>query len=91
MTYTHVFFHVTVNRFSSRSHYEEKHGQSINDELILSLVRQLDGQSFRPETQSNEFNYFATNIEYQGKRFKLVWLLEKEQIYVGIINAHRRS
>lgn len=29
-------------------------------------------------------------IDLNGKLYKLVWLLEDDQIYIGVVNAHRR-
>lgn len=29
-------------------HYEERHADSVNDEVILGLVIQLDGRTFKP-------------------------------------------
>lgn len=29
-------------------------------------------------------------MKYQGKRYKLVWLLEKDKMYIGVVNAYRR-
>lgn len=72
-------------------HYEEKHGESINDELILTLVRKLDGVIQLPDDEEDGFRYFATLIEIDKKQYRLIWLLEDEQIYIGIINAFRDS
>ena len=71
------------------SHYEAKHGDSIDDQLILRLVKKLDGRLELPVEQDSEFNYFATLLELDGKQYRLIWLLEEEAIYVGVINAYR--
>lgn len=44
------------------SHYEEKHRASVNDEIILDLVRALGGLEF-PVTGTDEegFEYFKTD------------------------------
>ena len=31
------------------THYKEKHGDTIDDQLILELVRLIDGERFEPE------------------------------------------
>lgn len=73
------------------SHYEEKHAESISDEVILKLVRDLDGREFEPEDEDPPYAYFTTDkMELNGKLYKLVWLLEDEQIYIGVVNAYRR-
>ena len=72
-------------------HYEEKHAASINDEIILRLVRTLDGETVEALERRPPYSYFVRDrIELDGKFFKLVWLLEDDQIHIGIVNAHRR-
>mgnify|MGYP006910923647 FL=1 len=72
-------------------HYEEKHAESVNDEIILNLVKTLDGKIFEPDDEKMPYFYFVTDkIEVNGKFYKLVWLLEDQEIYIGVINAYRR-
>ncbi len=72
-------------------HYEDKHAETISDELILELVKTLDGESFEPEEEDAPFLYFTKDkIEHGGKLYRLVWLLETNEIYIGIVNAYRR-
>jgi len=72
-------------------HYEKKHSESINDEIILELVKTLDGKVFEPDQASPPYSYFKQDrIEHNAKFYKLIWLLEEKQIYVGVINAYRR-
>lgn len=86
---------ITVNRVEISvviidSHYEEKHGDHIDDELIIELVRLLDGRIELPEAEDeNGFSYFVTLLEFEEKQYRLVWLLEQGEIYIGIINAFR--
>ena len=50
------------------AHYEEKHSESITDEIILALVAKLDGRTFDSDDQDDEYEYFKTDpIEYDGK------------------------
>lgn len=73
------------------SHYEEKHSESVNDDIILNLVKTLDGQRFEPEDIKSPYSYFVTDgVEHQGKLYRLIWLLEDDHIYIGVINAYRR-
>jgi hypothetical protein len=74
-------------------HFEEKHGGSINDELILRLVRLLDGVRLEPEKRDERsgFAFFATPVELDGKAYKLIWVIPPEQSYLGVRNAFRRS
>lgn len=72
-------------------HYEEKHAASISDELILELVKTLDGQVFEPDDVSPPYSYFRTEgIEFNGRSYRLIWLLEDGHIYIGVVNAYRR-
>jgi hypothetical protein len=70
-------------------HYEDKHRNSINDSLILDLVKELDGRRELPDTKAGRYSYFATLIELSGKNYRLIWLLEDHSIYVGVVNAYR--
>lgn len=72
-------------------HYEKKHGASITDEIILKLVKTLDGEIIEPDTEDPPYSYFSQDrIELGGKFYKLVWLLEDNELYVGVVNAYRR-
>ncbi len=72
-------------------HYEEKHAESITDDIILKLVQTLNGETVVPDSESPPYSYFVTDqIELDGKFYKLIWLLEDEQIYIGVVNAYRR-
>ena len=72
-------------------HYEEKHAESINDQIILELVKFLDGKIFEPDDEKGPYSYFVTDkIELENKQYKLIWLLEDHEIYIGVINAYRR-
>jgi len=85
---------ITVNKIKIvqvviDAHYAEKHSASINDELILSLVRDLDGRREVPEAKKGRYSYFATLIEQNEKFYRLIWLLEDHSIYIGVVNAYR--
>jgi hypothetical protein len=70
-------------------HYEEKHHSYMSDELILKLIKQLDGREELPETKTDRYAYFATLIEFEEKKYRLIWLLEDHAIYIGVVNAYR--
>jgi hypothetical protein len=73
------------------SHYEEKHKDSISDEIIIGLIKNLSYQVFIPAAEShNGWEYFKTQPIYYGKKaYRLIWLTHKNEIYVGIRNAFR--
>jgi hypothetical protein len=72
-------------------HYEEKHSESITDDVILALVAKLDGKTFDTDDRDEEFEYFKTDpIEHDGKNYRLIWLLKNDCMFIGVINAYRR-
>ena len=81
-----------ISRVVIDPHYEIKHSRSINDETILALVKLLDGRRFDPEKEIDDFQYFVSDrLSYKGKNYKLIWILEKNEIYIGVVNAYRRK
>ena len=71
-------------------HYELKHRGSVDDELILKLVKLLNGGVFPPVEVKDGFEYYVTDqLKLDGKSYKLIWLLEDSHLYIGIVNAHR--
>ncbi len=70
-------------------HYELKHSEHINDELILSLVALLDGSENLPEEVKGSFNYFVKILVFKSRAYRLVWLLEEGKLYIGVVNVFR--
>lgn len=66
----------------------DKHSD-ITDDVILDLVRELDGAEQRPDDTNPPFEFFVSRIEIYGKQYRLVWLLEDNQLYIGIVTAFR--
>ena len=72
-------------------HYEIKHSGTVTDELILDLVAQLDGGDFSPEAVVDSFEYYtADNFIVHEKKYRLVWLIERDELFIGAVNAYRR-
>lgn len=73
-------------------HYSEKH-KTISDELIIQLVGQLHGQSFRPDSVSKDgYEYYAEDkMILKSKLYKLIWTLKVGDNFIGIINCYRRD
>lgn len=70
-------------------HYEEKHSDHINDELILKLVEKLNGRFELPVDSEDNFKYYVTILYLDSKSYRLIWLIEDQKIYIGIVNAFR--
>ena len=80
-----------INKVIIDSHYEMKHASNISDKIILDLVKTLDGERHEPDEVDPPYVYFVKDgIQHLGKRYKLIWLLEDHQIYIGVVNAYRR-
>jgi hypothetical protein len=69
------------------SHYETNH-PDITDQLILELVRLVDGSESDPVGENYEFKYFAETLTWQGKTYRIV-LTYCEEDFLGVINAFR--
>ena len=71
-------------------HYEEKHSD-IDDALILELVKKLDGKEFKPEERDGDWEFFMVDdLDYESKKYRLVWCMREHAIFIGVINAFRR-
>jgi hypothetical protein len=82
---------IMVNRFSLIHIMKKKHAGTVTDEIILEWVKTLNGLEIEPVKVDEPFSYFESDrIEYRGKSYKLIWLLEMGQRYIGIVNAYRR-
>ncbi|GEM_PF-1637497 len=67
----------------------DKHSDHINDELILDLVRLLDGRNYSSVKESDNFEYFVSQIIAKSRNYRLIWLLETEEVYIGVITAFK--
>lgn len=84
---------ITFNRIVIGTHYEEKHKASMNDGIILGLVKNLNGRNFLPEAISESgFKYFVNDPwSFDGKWYRLIWLIPPDESYLGVRNAFRRK
>jgi hypothetical protein len=80
---------VNISQVVISSHYELKHADSIDDLLILHMVSKLDGVEEIPEAEEGIYVYFVSLIKIKNKQYRLIWLLEHNKSYIGIINAYR--
>lgn len=71
-------------------HYENKH-PDINDEIILKLVRTLDGNDYDIEERKDDWEFYMLDrIPLEDKFYRLVWCLKDGALFIGIINCFRR-
>ena len=68
----------------------DKH-KDITDDVILDLVRELDGAEQPPDDTKAPFEYFVSRIKIYERSYRLVWLLEDNQLYIGIVTAFREK
>jgi hypothetical protein len=70
-------------------HYKQKH-PDISDELILELVKMLDGLRLNFDSENFAFEYYKEeSLVYNNQPYRLVFLIPKGEDYLGIINAFR--
>lgn len=84
---------IKISQLIIDPHYLLKHGDSVSDEVIIDLVKMLDGREFSPDKLgSNGFLYFVEDrMKYCGKTYKLIWLLKDDEIFIGVVNCYRRD
>lgn len=74
-------------------HYEAKHSRSVSDGLILDLINHsLDGCEFEYVSRTPDgHEYFTVEpIYFDGKPYRLVWVLFPMSASLGVINCFRR-
>lgn len=77
----------SVNRVLVDDHVR-KH-KDVTDDLILDLVKQLDGTDNLPDDVKGNFHYFVNLLESEGKQYRIVWLFEKGKLYLGVVTVYR--
>jgi hypothetical protein len=72
-------------------HYEIAHPE-INDELILKLAQRLQIGLYEPELMREDgYSFFVSDVWFEDKPYRLVWVTPPDQSYLGIRTAFRRS
>ena len=70
-------------------HYKLKHPE-VNDEIILGLISKLNKIKRIPVKVLDTYSYFVEEpIYYERKPYRLIFLIEKNESYIGVINAFR--
>lgn len=86
-----VFDRKHFNEIWIDPHYEEKHSDSITDDLILALVQKLGGKTAEPHAEANGFRYYEIEVSYQQRLYRLILVRPADDSYLGIRNTYRRS
>ena len=76
-----------INQIIIDDHVDKHIG--ITDTLIWRLVKMLNGVEQRPDDFKSPYEYYVTLLEFEQKQYRLVWLLEEHESYIGIITAYR--
>ncbi|MBI3793669.1 MAG: hypothetical protein HY280_02945 [Nitrospinae bacterium] len=70
-------------------HYKGKHPY-LDDQMILEMLKGLDGQNFPFEEIHGDFSYFkAEPVFFDGKPYRLILLLSETDNFLGVVNAFR--
>lgn len=67
-----------IDKIVISPHHEKNHSAYMKDEIILDLVKKLNGKCFPVEdykTNPNREFFMLDNIPYQNKFYRLVWCL----------------
>lgn len=73
-------------------HYEVRHKDSITDKIILDLLLKLDNRLFSPVKTHDGFEYYVEDkVKHKGNLYKLVWLLQDDEVFIGVLNCYRRD
>lgn len=85
---------VTINNHDFRKvmidwkHISIRH-PDVTQTLVLQAVRQLGGRHLNKEVTKPPYKYFVSLLKLNEKNYRLIWLLEEGQDYVGVLNLYR--
>jgi len=88
-------FRMTLNERRYRkvvidSHFKGKHGESVTEEIILEVLKRIDGEVFDPVFKDVEFEYFKVEpIFFDDAPYRLIFLLFVNEYTLGVINCFR--
>jgi hypothetical protein len=72
-------------------HYEEKHGDSVTDQLILSLLSRLSEKPWASQSDAKGFHFFEVDVDFKSKFYRLIIVVPPDGSYLGVRNAYRRK
>ena len=71
-------------------HYLLDHAESVNDVLILSLVKSIDGGTFRIDSEDYPFQYLVADPVFNmNQPYRLIMIVCLHDDYLEVINAFR--
>ncbi len=79
-----------LSRLVIDQHYRVNHDESMNDQIILDLVKTLDGKKIPPESVQGEFEYFTVEpVFHLEMAYRVILVLCLTDDYLGVVNAFR--
>jgi len=72
-------------------HYEIKHGSSINDDLILDLLQDIEKRTYSEKKRANGYDYYELDVDFHEKLYRLILVVPLHMNYLGVRNVYRRS
>ncbi len=85
-----VFNGRVIHRVVIDQHYREHHSESMNDSLILELVKTLDGGNYPMDIEDEGFQYFTVEpVIFEEKPYRVILVLCIGDDFLGVVNAFR--
>lgn len=85
-----TFNNKEIHRVLIDQHYREGHAESMDDQLILKLVKTLDGDTFPIEEEDDSFQYFTVEpVVHESKPYRVILVMCLQDDFLGVINAFR--
>lgn len=70
-------------------HYTKKHFD-VNDWIILELLKNMNHKSSDLKSIQGNYSYYVVDPVFHNKKpYRVIFLLEKDCSYIGVINAFR--
>lgn len=85
-----IFNGKEIRRVLIDQHYLEGHAESMDDKLILKLVKTLGGEIFPVEEEDDGFQYFTVEpVFHASKPYRVILVMCLQDDFLGVINAFR--
>lgn len=71
------------------SHFRKKH-PDVTYEIIIALVKSVDGSIYEPQEVVDGWSYYAINgVSHKNAPYRLVLVTRQGESFLGVINAFR--